>query len=152
MVEGTYNLNLLFYVSSICQSKNSPPLVIYISYAIPGIQVHNCRGQPLGSPKTTRGILLKTCKNQTKHIPLKHTHGARPTLRRSPRPTRAAHSKAPSSRFRLARGFTPPSSRFRLARGFMAPSSGLRLARGFASTSLEAPPHARPFPHAGMGI
>jgi hypothetical protein len=63
-----------------------------------------------------------------------------------------AHSKAPSSRFRLARGFTLPSSGFRLARGFAAPSSGLRFARGFASASLEAPSHARPFPHAGTGI
>jgi hypothetical protein len=33
-----------------------------------------------------------------------------------------------------------------------APSSGFRLARGFASVSLETPSHARPFPHAGTGI
>jgi hypothetical protein len=41
-----------------------------------------CRGQPRGSPKTTKGILLKTCKKpklNTSH--LKHKCGARPTLR-----------------------------------------------------------------------
>jgi hypothetical protein len=76
-----------------------------------------------------------------------------------------AQSKAPSSRFRLARGFTPPSSGFRLTPGFTPPSSGFRLARGLTppssefrlargltSTSLEAPSRARLLPHAGTGI
>jgi hypothetical protein len=59
-------------------------------------------------------------------------------------PTRAAQSRAPSSRLRPARRLTPPSSGLRLPRGYMPPSSGLRLARGFASASLEAPSRARP--------
>jgi hypothetical protein len=60
-----------------------------------------------------------------------------------------AQSRAPSSRFRLARGYTPPSSGFRLARGYTPPSSRFRLARGYTppragSVSLEGtrPPRA----------
>jgi hypothetical protein len=63
-----------------------------------------------------------------------------------------AQSKAPSSRFHLARGLTPPSRRFRLARGPAPPSSWLRLARGFTSASLEAPSHTHLLPHAGTDI
>jgi hypothetical protein len=87
----------------------------------------------------------KTCKkqNKTHHLP-KHARTARPTLRWPPRPTRVTQSKAPSSRFRLARGLTPPSSGFRLAQGLTPPSSGFRLTRGLAppragSASLEGP-------------
>jgi hypothetical protein len=69
------------------------------------------------------------------HLLPKHAHRARPTLRWPPRPTGVAQSKAPSSRFRIARGLTPPSSRFRLARGLTPPSSGLRLARGLTPPS-----------------
>jgi hypothetical protein len=58
----------------------------------------------------------------------------------------------PSSRFGLAQGHTPPSSGFRLARGLTPPSSGFRLARGLTSASLEAPLHSRLFPHVGTGI
>jgi hypothetical protein len=83
-----------------------------------------------------------------KHLSLKRTHRARPTLWWPPRPTGVAQSEAPSSGFRLARGLTPPSSRFRLARGLTPPSSGLRLARELISASLESssPPRSRP-PH-----
>jgi hypothetical protein len=99
------------------------------------------------------------------HLLLKRTHRARPTLRWPPRPIGVAQSKAPSSRFRLARGLTPPSSgfrlarvltppsiRFRLARGLTPPSSGFCLARGLTSASLEVPSQVRLLPHAGTGI
>jgi hypothetical protein len=77
------------------------------------------------------GSCLKLAKNKNKtHLLLKHTHRARPTPRWPPRPTGVAQSKAPSSRFRLARGLTPPSSGFHLAQGPTPPSSGFRLARG----------------------
>jgi hypothetical protein len=106
-----------------------------------------CRGQPWGSPKKPGGSCLKPAKNKNKtHLLLKRTHRARPTLRWPPRPTGVAQSKAPSSRFRLARGLTPPSSGFRLARGPAPPSGGFRLARGLTSTSLEAPSQARLLP------
>jgi hypothetical protein len=78
---------------------------------------------------------------------LKRTHGARPTPRWPPLPTKAAHSKIPSSRIRLARGYTPPSSGLRLARGYTPPSrgssslEGTRLPR-VGPASLEGTPHA----------
>jgi hypothetical protein len=67
------------------------------------------------------------------------------------RPTKAALSKIPSSRLRLARGCTPPSGGLRPVRGGALPSSRLRLARGPAppragSASLEGPPRPRPGP------
>jgi hypothetical protein len=98
---------------------------------------------PEGPLKQPGKSCLKPAKNQTKDISLKHTHGARPTLRWSPRPTREAHSKAPSSRFCLARGFTPPSSGFRLARGFTPPPPRA----GSASLEGSPPPRSR-LPHA----
>jgi hypothetical protein len=63
------------------------------------------------------------------------------------RPTKAALSKIPSSRLRLARGCAPPSGGLRPVRGGALPSSRLRLARGPAppragSASLEGAPHA----------
>jgi hypothetical protein len=76
----------------------------------------------------------------------------RPTLRRPPQPTKAAHSKVPSSRLCLARGRTPPSSGLRPVRGCTLTSSGLHLARGTrlpraGSASLEGAPHARARSH-----
>jgi hypothetical protein len=111
-------------------------------------------GTALRVPKKPGESCLKPeKKNKSKtHFLLKHTHRARPTLRWPPRPTGVAQSKAPSNRFRLARGLTPPSSGFRLARGLTPPSSRFRLARGLISASLEAPPQARLLPHAGTGI
>jgi hypothetical protein len=66
-------------------------------------------------------------------------------------PTKAALSKIPSSRLRLARGCTPPSGGLRPVRGGALPSSRVRLARGPApsragSASLEGPPRPRPGP------
>jgi hypothetical protein len=55
--------------------------------------------------------------------------------RRPQRPTKAAHSKIPSSRLRLARGCAPPSGGLRPVRGGAFTSSGLRLARGSALPS-----------------
>jgi hypothetical protein len=66
---------------------------------------------------------------------LKRTHRARPTPWWPPRPTKAAHSKIPSSRLRLARGHTPPSGMLRPVQGCMLTSSGLRLARGYTPSS-----------------
>jgi hypothetical protein len=125
-----------------------------------------CRGQPWGSPKTTRGILLKNLqKTKTKHFSLKHAPKARPTPWRPRQPIGVAQTRGPSSGLRLDRGLTPPSSRLRLARGLTptssglrlargltAPSSGLRLARGITSASIEASARARTFPHAGTDI
>jgi hypothetical protein len=48
---------------------------------------------------------------------------------------RAAHSKTPSSRFRLARGCAPPPDGLRSVRGGAPPSSEVRLARGSAPLS-----------------
>jgi hypothetical protein len=77
-----------------------------------------CRGQPWGSPKTTTGIPLKTCKkSKTTHLSLKRTPTARPTPWWPSQPIGAAQSRAPSSGIRLARGSTaslertPPRSR-----------------------------------------
>jgi hypothetical protein len=107
-----------------------------------------CRGQPWGSPKTTGEIPLKTCKKtKAEHISLERAHGARPTLWWPPRPAKAAHSKVPSSRLRLARGCAPPSSGLpslvgaRLPRASSAPLEGARLPRA-GSASLEGAPHA----------
>jgi hypothetical protein len=70
-------------------------------------------GTALRVPYQTGGILLKTCKKRNEtHLSLKRTRRTRPTQRWPPRPTGAAQSKAPSSRFCLARGFAPPSSGF----------------------------------------
>jgi hypothetical protein len=65
------------------------------------------------------------------------------------RPTKAALSKIPLSRFRLARGCAPPSGGLRPVRRGALPSSGLRLAQGPAapragSASLEGPSRPRP--------
>jgi hypothetical protein len=112
-------------------------------------------GRALRVPKKPGESCLKPAKNKNKnkrHLLLKRTHRARPTPGWPPRPTGVAQSKAPSSRFRLARGLTPPSSGFRLARGRAPPSSGLCLARGLISASLEAPSQARLLSHAGTGI
>jgi hypothetical protein len=123
-------------------------------------------GTALRVPKKPGESRLKPEKNKNKtHLLLKHTHRARPTPRWPPRPTGVAQSKAPSSRFRLARGLTPPSSGFRLAQGLTPPSSEFRLARGPAPpssgfrlarelifASLEAPSQARLLSHAGTGI
>jgi hypothetical protein len=85
-------------------------------------------GTALRAPKLPGASCLKPAKNKNKtHLLLKRTHRSRPTLWWPPRPTGVAPSKAPSSRFRLARGLTPPSSGFRLARGLTPPSSGFRL-------------------------
>jgi hypothetical protein len=100
---------------------------------------------PEGPFKQMGKSRLKHEKTKVKRILLKRTHGARPTPRWPPRPTKAAHSKVPSSRLRLARGYTPPSSKLRLARGCTPTSSGPRLARGYSA-------RARPFPHVGTGI
>jgi hypothetical protein len=59
---------------------------------------------------------------------------ARPTLRWPPRPTKAAHSKVPLSRLRLARGCTPPSAGSASLEGTRLPRAG--------SVSLEGAPHA----------
>jgi hypothetical protein len=88
-------------------------------------------GTALRVPKKPGESCLKPAKNKSEtHLLPKRTHRARPTLRWPPRSTGVAPSKAPSSRFRLARGLTPPSSGFRLARGPTPPSSGFSLARG----------------------
>jgi hypothetical protein len=113
------------------------------------------RDSPEG-PLKNRGILLKTCKKQNKtHFLPKHTHTTRPTLRWPPRPTRVAQSKAPLSRFCLARGLTSPSSGFHLARGLAPPRAGSASLEGLrpleqvppclrANTSLErVPPRSR---------
>jgi hypothetical protein len=84
-------------------------------------------GDGPGVPLKMGKSRLKPKKTKAKRISLKRAHGARPTPRWPPRPTKAAHSKVPSSRLRLARGYTPPSSGLRLARGHTSPSSGLRL-------------------------
>jgi hypothetical protein len=54
---------------------------------------------------------------------------------KAPAAHQAAHSKTPSSRFRLARGCAPPSGGFRPDRGGAPPSSEVRLARGSAPPS-----------------
>jgi hypothetical protein len=67
---------------------------------------------------------------------------------------RAAHSKTPSSRLRLARGCAPPPDGLRSVRGGAPPSSEVRLARGSAPLSNGVhlarghPAHARLFPYA----
>jgi hypothetical protein len=124
----------------------------------------HCRDSP-EAPLKNWGNPAQNLQKTKTHLLIKRTHQARPTSRWPPRPTGVAQSKAPSirfrlargltppsSRFRLARGLTPPSSRFRLARGPAPPSSGFRLARGLISASLEAPSQARLLPHAGTGI
>jgi hypothetical protein len=102
-------------------------------------------GDSPGVPLKMGKPRLKPTKTKAKCISLKRAHGARPTPRWPPQPTKAAHSKVPSSRLRLARGYTPPSSGLRPARGHTPPSSGLRLARGRSA-------RARPSLHAGTGI
>jgi hypothetical protein len=95
-----------------------------------------------------RGPLKQQGNPRLKHATkLTHTapnHAGHSSRRGGPqRLTKAARSKIPSSRLRLARGCTPPSdglrparggaltsSRLRLARGSAPPSSGVRLARG----------------------
>jgi hypothetical protein len=80
------------------------------------------------------------------------------------RPIKAALSKIPSSKLRLARGCTPPSGGLRPVRGGAPPSGGLRPVRGGAPpssrlrlargpsppqagfASLEGPPRPRPGP------
>jgi hypothetical protein len=75
---------------------------------------------------------------------------------KAPAAHQAAHSKTPSNRYRLARGYAPPSGGLRpdrggappsgevcLARGSAPPSNGVRLARG-------RPARARLLPRAGI--
>jgi hypothetical protein len=124
-----------------------------------GIQCTKSVGDSLEGPLKQPGeSCLKPKKTKAKHISLKSTHGARPTLRWPPQPTKAAHSKVHSSGLRFGRGYTPPSSGLCLARGYMPPSSGLRLARGYTPPlsrlrlARGSSAHARPSPHAGTGI
>jgi hypothetical protein len=67
---------------------------------------------------------------------------------RPQRPTKAAHSKIPSSRLRLARGCAPPSGGLRPVRGVRLPRAGSASLEGplrprTGSASLEGAPHAR---------
>jgi hypothetical protein len=52
---------------------------------------------------------------------------------------RAAHSKTPSSRLRLARGCAPPPDELRSIRGGAPPSSEVRLARGHPAHACACP-------------
>jgi hypothetical protein len=54
---------------------------------------------------------------------------------KAPGAHQAAHSKTPSNRYRLARGYAPPSGGLRPDRGGAPPSSEVRLARGSAPPS-----------------
>jgi hypothetical protein len=54
---------------------------------------------------------------------------------KAPAAHQAAHSKIPSNRYRLARGYAPPSGGLRPDRGGAPPSSEVRLARGSAPPS-----------------
>jgi hypothetical protein len=90
-------------------------------------------GTAPGSPLTTGKSPLKTRnkpKPNTPYLTMQDT--AQP--RRPQRPTKAAHSKIPSSRLRLARGCTPPSGGLRPVRGGVLTSGGLRPVRGGALT------------------
>jgi hypothetical protein len=67
---------------------------------------------------------------------------------KAPAAHQAAHSKTPSSRFRLAQGCAPPSDGLRPVRGGAPSSSEVRLARGSAPpsnglASLEGTPRTR---------
>jgi hypothetical protein len=67
---------------------------------------------------------------------------------KAPAAHQAAHSKTPSNRYRLARGYAPPRGGLRPDRGGAAPSSEVRLARGSAPpsiglASLEGTPRTR---------
>jgi hypothetical protein len=98
-------------------------------------------GTALRSPKQPGESCLKPAKNKNKtHLLLKHTHRARPTPRWPPRPTGVAQSKAPSSRFRLARMSRLPRAGSASLEGQHPPRAG--------SASLEgtSPPRSRP-PH-----
>jgi hypothetical protein len=94
-------------------------------------------GTTLRVPKKPGESCLKPAKNKNKtHLLLKHAHKARPAPRWPPRLTGVAQSKAPSSRFRFARGLTPPS-RANAPLEWVPP-------RSRASTSLErVPPRSR---------
>jgi hypothetical protein len=121
----------------------------------PSRQTRKCSGatdgdSPEGPLRQLGKPCLKPAKTKSKRISLERTHRPRPTLRWSPRPTKAAHSKVPSSRLRLARGCTPPSSGLRLARGFTAPSSELRLVQGsLTRTSVPARGYGHLMPRHG---
>jgi hypothetical protein len=75
---------------------------------------------------------------------------------KAPAAHRAAHSKTPSSRLRLARGCAPPPDGLRSVRGGAPPSSEVRLARGSAPLSNGVrlarghPAHACACPRAGI--
>jgi hypothetical protein len=75
---------------------------------------------------------------------------------KAPAAHQAAHSKTPSNRYRLARGYAPPSSGLRPDRGGAPPSSEVRLARGSAPPSNGVrlargrPARARLLPRTGI--
>jgi hypothetical protein len=125
-----------------------------------------CRGQPRGSPKTTGGILLKTCKKPKQDTSHLSTHPRDGPHRGGPRgPSEWPSRGLPRAGSALLEGphlpragsaslgaSRQPSSELCLARGLTPPASGLHLARGFTSTSHEASARARPFLHAGTDI
>jgi hypothetical protein len=106
-----------------------------------------CRGQPRGSPKTTRGILLKTCKKpklNTSHLST-HTghdpHYGVPTAHQSGPLKGPLERVPPRSRVHTSLEQVPPRSRVHgpLERAPPRSRVHLRLARGFCTrTSIPA--------------
>jgi hypothetical protein len=109
------------------------------SHTRPSSGLWNCRGQPRGSPKTTRGILLKTCKKpklNTSHLST-HTghdpHCGVPTDHQSGPPKGPLERVPPRSRVHTSLERVPPRSRVHGSLERAPPRSRvhLRLARGF---------------------
>jgi hypothetical protein len=82
---------------------------------------------------------------------------ARPTLRWTSRPTRAAQQNAPSSEIRLTRGLTLPQADSASLEGPRHPRAGSASPEGprlprVGSASLKAPSQAHLLPHTGTSI
>jgi hypothetical protein len=109
--------------------------------------LHSCRGQPRGSPKTTKGILLKTYKKpklNTSHLSTHTDHGPHcgvPTAHQSGPLKGPLERVPPRSRVHTSLEQVPPRSRVHGSLERAPPRSRvhLRLARGFCTrTSVPA--------------
>jgi hypothetical protein len=102
-------------------------------------QINRCRGQPRGSPKTNRGILLKTCKKPKQDISHLNTHPRNGPHRGGPH----GPSEWPSRG--LSRAGSASLEGLRLPRAGSAPLEGPRLPRaGSAPLEGSSPPRSRP--------